>query len=206
MAAFEELVYRYEGRICRFAANACRNQSDAADITQDTFVKAFQAIGQFNVHQSFRTWLFTIARRKCIDRFRAARHAATEPVPELADDHLDPAELLSQREDRQRLWAVARRRLPEAQFQALWLKYAEGMDVAQVARVLRKTKTHVKVLLFRGRRALARELDASGVARQRPCSDSGAGALATGKKPGDEPAVISPGPYPWNSAPSETLL
>ena len=49
--------------------------------------------------------------------------------------------------------------LPEGQFQALWLRYAEDMRVAQIARVLGKTQTHVKVLLFRARRKLAVELE-----------------------------------------------
>ena len=48
LVAFEELVYRYEGRICGFVANSCRNASDAREVTQDTFVRAFQAIGQFD--------------------------------------------------------------------------------------------------------------------------------------------------------------
>ena len=50
--------------------------------------------------------------------------------------------------------------MPEPQFQALWLKYAEEMSVADIAQVLHKTQTHVKVLLFRARRVLARELKA----------------------------------------------
>jgi RNA polymerase sigma-70 factor (ECF subfamily) len=167
LVAFEELVYRYEGRIYGFVANSCGNCADAREVTQDTFVRAFQAIEQFDSQRSFAPWLFTIARRKCLDHYRAARPPADEPVPELAD-HDDPAELLARQEDRQSLWELARRHLPKPQFQALWLKYAEEMNVADIAQVLRKTQTHVKVLLFRARQALGRELKAaqgSGVPR-----------------------------------------
>ena len=160
LAAFEELVYRYEGRIYGFVANSCGNGADAREVTQDTFVRAFQAIEQFDPQRGFAPWLFTIARRKCLDRYRAARPAAEEPVPELADQD-DPAELLARQEERQSLWDLARRHLPEAQFQALWLKYAEEMSVADIAQVLRKTQTHVKVLLFRARQALGREIKAA---------------------------------------------
>ena len=72
LVAFEELVYRYEGRIYGFVANCCRNGTDAREVTQDTFVRAFQAIGQFDLQRGFAPWLFTIARRKCIDHHRAA--------------------------------------------------------------------------------------------------------------------------------------
>jgi RNA polymerase sigma-70 factor, ECF subfamily len=157
LAAFEELVYRYEGRIYRFVVNLCGNGTDAREVTQDTFVRAFQAIEQFDPQRNFPPWLFTIARRKCLDLYRAARPPADEPVPELVDED-DPAELLACQEERQGLWDLARRNLPKPQFQALWLKYAEEMSVAEIAQVLRKTQTHIKVLLFRARQALGRKL------------------------------------------------
>jgi RNA polymerase sigma-70 factor (ECF subfamily) len=162
LAAFEELVYRYEHRIYGFIANSCRNPTDAREVTQDTFVRAFQAIGQFDGRRGFAPWLFTIARRKCIDHYRAAPSVADELMPEMPDNN-DPAELLARQEERQSLWGLARRRLPGPQFQALWLRYAEEMSVAGIAQVLRKTQTHVKVLLFRARRVLARELKAGQV-------------------------------------------
>jgi RNA polymerase sigma-70 factor, ECF subfamily len=158
-AAFEELVSRFERRIYAFVCNSCRNPLDAREITQDTFVRAFQAIAGYDPRRPFVAWLFTIARRKCIDHHRAKEPRVVEAEPDSFDPD-DPAELLAQREERQNLWKVARRLLPEAQFQALWLRYAEDMDVAQVAQVLRKTKTNVKVLLFRARQALGRELEA----------------------------------------------
>ena len=80
-------------------------------------------------------------------------------MPEPQDNN-DPSELLARREEGQSLWGLARRRLPEAQFQALWLRYAEDLSVAGIAQVLHKTQTHVKVLLFRARQVLARELKA----------------------------------------------
>jgi RNA polymerase sigma-70 factor, ECF subfamily len=157
LEAFEQLVYRYENRIYAFVAQSCRNRTDAGEITQDTFVKAFQALAQFDGRHSFAGWLFTIARHKCIDHFRAAPPVADEPVPELPDQD-DPAELLARREHGQELWQFARRWLPETQFHALWLRYAEGMNLAEIAQALRKTQTHVKVLLFRARQTLFQKL------------------------------------------------
>ena len=161
LAAFEELVYRYQQRIYAFVTHCCRNSADAQEVTQDTFVRAFQAIAQFDPRRGFAPWLFTIARRKCVDHHRASPPAmAAEPMPELPD-LVDPSELLARREERENLWQLAHRRLPESQFQALWLRYPEDMSVAGIARVLGKTQTHVKVLLFRARNALGRELKAA---------------------------------------------
>ncbi len=161
LSDFDELIRRYHRRIYAFVAQSCSNAADAAEITQETFIKAFQAIGTFNPRCSFAAWLFTIARRKCIDHYRAARAVNGAEMPDLPDWRT-PAALAEQREARSGLWTEARRILPEAQFQALWLKYAEEMSIEQTAAVLRKTRTHVKVLLFRARRALAREMPLAG--------------------------------------------
>jgi RNA polymerase sigma-70 factor (ECF subfamily) len=158
--AFEQLVYRYEHRVHAFVAQFCRNGTDARELTQDTFVKAFQSMKQFDSRRVFAAWLFTIARRKCIDRHRAAPAVADDPIPDLPDD-TDPSELIARREDGQNLWRLARKRLGENQFQALWLHYAEDMDVAQIAQVLGKTRVHIKVLLFRARQILGRQLNPS---------------------------------------------
>ena len=158
LEAFEQLVYRYEGRVHAFVTQFCRNPTDAGEVTQDTFVRAFQRMEQFDSRRVFAAWLFTIARRQCIDRHRAAPPVADAPMPDLAGG-ADPSELMARREDGQDLWRLARERLSENQFQALWLHYAEDMEAAQIAQVMGKTRTHIKVLLFRARQILGRQLN-----------------------------------------------
>jgi RNA polymerase sigma-70 factor, ECF subfamily len=179
LEAFEELVRRYEGRLYRFVLNCCRRETDAREITQDTFVRAYQAISKFDDRRPFGPWLFAIARRKHLDHLRAGLPVADEPVPEPTDGD-DPAQIVARAEERDNLWLLARRNLPEIQFQALWLRYAEDMSVAEIARVLHKTETHAKVLMFRARRALAAVLpaedSASSLAGEAPRRESRAGA------------------------------
>jgi len=154
LAAFEELVRRYENRIYSFVFQSCGHDADAREVTQDTFVRAFEAIAQFDPRRPFAAWLFTIARRKGIDCFRARIPDGGQAGPEQLDPD-DPAELLARRDEAQALWRRARASLPDSQFHSLWLRYAEDMDIADIARVLGKTQTHVKVLLFRARHTLA---------------------------------------------------
>ena len=160
LTAFEELVFRYERRIYGFVVQFCPNAADAAELTQETFVKAFRSIASYNGRHAFPGWLFTIARHKCIDHYRAAPPQSDAPVPDCSDGS-DPAAELSMREDRDNLWALARRVLPAAQFQALWLAYAEDLQVKDIARVMGRTVTHIKVMLFRARRTLRRALEQS---------------------------------------------
>lgn len=161
LAGFEELVFRYERRIYGFVLQFCPNRADAAEITQETFVKAFRNIGSFDGRHALAGWLFTIARHNCIDHHRATPPATSEEaMPDCADGN-DPAEALASREDRDGLWTLARRVLPPAQFQALWLTYAADMKVKEIALVLNRTGTHIKVMLFRARRTLRRALEES---------------------------------------------
>ena len=184
LAAFEELVFRYERRIYGFVLQTCPNLADAAEITQETFLKAFRNIAQYDLRHAFPGWLFTIARHNCIDHYRAAPPLSGQPAPDRADEG-DPAETLVSQEDRDGLWALARRVLPPAQFQALWLAYAGDMKVREIARVMNRTSTHVKVMLFRARRTLRRALEESQPdfltlepVATRPRSDPGAGGRA----------------------------
>jgi len=177
LAAFEKLVLRYEQRVYAFALQWRRNQTDAREVTQDTFVRAFQAISQLNCRLAFAPWLFAIARRKCIDSYRAQRPISDDP-PEEQPDFNDPAELLARQEDRQDTWRLARRHLPDTQFQAIWLRYVEDMKIPDVARAMGKTQIAVRVLLFRARQALASKLNPAG--RQAPQKPAALSPLAQG--------------------------
>ena len=161
LAAFENLVRRYEGRVYAFAMRWRRNETEAREVTQETFVRAFQAISQLNCRRVFAPWLFAIARRKCIDLHRAQRALSDEPIPEQPDFN-DPSELMARREDRQDTWDLARRHLSDTQYEAIWLRYAEDMNIPEIARAIGKTQITVRVLLFRARQTLAAKLQRPG--------------------------------------------
>jgi RNA polymerase sigma-70 factor, ECF subfamily len=163
--SFDELVRRYEVRIYRFAFNCCGHETDARELTQETFVSAYQHLQKYDPALSFTTWLFTIARRKCIDRSRRPRREFLSEIPDLPDTN-DPSELIGRREAAEDLWRTARRVLSGAQFQTLWLHYVEDLSVREVARVMCRLQPHVKVLLFRARRALAKELEPGEMEKQ----------------------------------------
>jgi RNA polymerase sigma-70 factor (ECF subfamily) len=161
LTAFEVLVTRYEQRVYGFVRQWRQNDTEAREVTQDTFVRAFQAISQLNCRLSFAPWLFAIARRKCINAYRSQRFIADGPPPDQPDFN-DPSEILARQEDGENIWKVARRHLPDVQFQAIWLRYVEEMNIPDVARTLGKTQIAIRVLLFRARQTLAGKLQSAG--------------------------------------------
>jgi RNA polymerase sigma-70 factor (ECF subfamily) len=157
--SFTALVARHGGGVFNYLLRMTGNPHDAEDLTQETFLKVFRSLGRADAPVAFTAWLFTIARRTALNHFRAARPVG-ELDPETASGAPDPASVAAATEDRRSLWALAKR-LKRRQFEALWLRYAEGLSVKEVARVMRLHSIHVRVLLHRGRQQLARRLAAA---------------------------------------------
>jgi RNA polymerase sigma-70 factor (ECF subfamily) len=152
--AFGGLVAQFHERIFNFVLKLTGQPHDAEDITQETFLKAWQAIGRFDARFSFATWLFTIAKRTAYSHLRGRRLVADPAdVPEPSDDS-DPASNLSQVEEARELWRWARTLKPK-QYQALWLCYGEGCSLAETAKIMGLHPIHARVLLHRGRKRLA---------------------------------------------------
>ena len=160
---FEELLRRHQARVFNFLRILLRQDQDAEDVTQTTFVAAYRAIGRYRRRWRFQTWLFTIARRQAISFHRA--HRPTEPLAEEPVDPRTPDQPVTSREDFSRLWALARAILPAPQAGALWLRYGEDLSVRQVAQAMGRPVPQVKVLLHRARKKLAAELDGRAAAR-----------------------------------------
>lgn len=152
--SFEQLVEQFEGRIFNFLLRLTSNRHDAEDLTQDTFVKAYQNIHRYQpACASFAAWLFTIAKRTAFSHFRAAK--PTEELPgDIPIQSDDPGVLLEKKDERFSLWKLARRLKPK-QHEALWLRYGEGFSVAEIAQIMKTNPIHVKVLLHRARNGLA---------------------------------------------------
>jgi RNA polymerase sigma-70 factor (ECF subfamily) len=186
LESFERLVERYEDLLLRFLLQRTGNRHDAEDLTQAAFVAAWKGLPRYDDERPFRPWLYTIAARQAISHARARRQF--EPLTEDAlaqsasgNSPLGEALRASPSEPSHRvlratplgealraspsatdvdpdLWRLARERLPEAQSTALWLMYGEEMSVKEIARITGRTQVHVKVLLHRGRKALAAAL------------------------------------------------
>ncbi len=167
--SFEELVTRFEGRLYRFVVNRCGSRDAAQEVTQDSFVAAYRALERFDGRRSFAAWLFAIARRKCVDYHRRQPLAVAEEYAGGDADGNDPATMLAHRESAGDFWRRVRGALSELQFEAVWLRYAEDMGIPEIAQVLGRTQTHVKVVLFRARLKLEQELtSATGETVERP--------------------------------------
>jgi len=156
--AFEELVRRYQVPLVRFLARF--GGGEAEDLTQDTFVRAYQNLHRYRDDWKFATWLFTIARRISLNRSRRRRPAADSEAVEAAESSAaSPSEIASEADERRQLWQLASEVLSVPQMATLWLYYVEEMPVKDVAQVMGRTRVAVKTMLFRARKKLVPLLD-----------------------------------------------
>ena len=111
---------------------------------------------RYDPNQSFTTWLFTIGRRLSANEKRRQARLRKRESEWFAET--DQAESALGFEEGS-IWAAAQDILSEGAYTSVWLHYGEGQTVKEIARIMGKTVTGVKVTLFRARRALAAGLD-----------------------------------------------
>ena len=153
LQARESLVSAHYRAINRFLNRLTFGNEEAHDLTQQTFLKAYQNLHRFDCSRPLINWLFTIARRSALNHFRAAKK--WESVPEeTASEAPTPAHQTEARDETENLWAHARRILAPRESEVLWLRFAEELSTEETARIAGLTATHVKVLVYRARQQL----------------------------------------------------
>jgi len=151
-SARDEIIHRYHQKVYGFLHQLTGRKEDAEDLTQETLLLALRKLKTFKAGRDLLPWLFTIARRTAISQWRKSK-----PTSPLFDsDH--PSTESAKPHDAVVLWSLAKNKLKRDEFTALWMHYQEGFPIKEVAKVLRKTATHTKVILYRARKQLGKEL------------------------------------------------
>jgi|SRR5579875_121628 len=177
--AFDWLVTYYHASVYNVIYGILSDRSDAADVTQEVFLKAFRGISAFRRGSSLKTWLYRIAVREALNHRRWwRRHCRNEvsldapvnehqPALDVRDAEATPFEQLATRE-MQNAVQNALRDIPEVYRSAVILRDLEGLSYEEVAEVLETSVATVKTRILRGRRALKELLDP--LLRARPVS------------------------------------
>ena len=164
--SFNQLVLRWERPIYALAYRTLGREEDARDVCQETFLRAFRAIGGFRGQAKFSSWLYRIALNLCRDWARRQRRT---PVVQLPED-VDVMELAAERgptesiedvvarNDLTRVVERAMAKLPEEQRTAIILKEYHGLTFQEIADLAGCPLSTVKTRLYQGLAVLRREL------------------------------------------------
>jgi RNA polymerase sigma-70 factor (ECF subfamily) len=162
--AFGLLVDRYQGECEAYAKYITGSPDEAADIVQDSLVRAYQSLRRCRDPKRFKGWLFRIVSNQCkthLARRRRRRHLSLSTAAEHPADHATDAEA-EVAEVRRRLHE-ALQALPLDQREALVLKHVHGMSLPEMAELLSATVPALKMRLLRGRQALRERLRGVGL-------------------------------------------
>jgi RNA polymerase sigma-70 factor (ECF subfamily) len=172
----ERLILKYQNRIYNVILKICANPDDAAELTQETFVKVIENIDRFEARSSFYTWLFRIAVNLTLNHCQKAVRLQTKSLNAPDDDHNgdagqqllqeflsddsspDPA-AIAQNKELCRIALKALMGLDDVHRAVIVLRDIEGMDYAHIARVLGIELGTVKSRLSRARGNLRQILE-----------------------------------------------
>lgn len=169
--AFADLYQRYFDQVYDFIARMTRNQADAADVVQDTFMKILPGLETRPPHTSFKAWLFTVARNTAIDRLNRTRREvpiATEEYDQ-GEPYLfahmssppagDPERTLLDNELAALVWQAARGLTPQ-DYGLLDMSLRQGLEPEDIATALNTSRGNVYTMLSRLRNSLEESVTA----------------------------------------------
>jgi RNA polymerase sigma-70 factor (ECF subfamily) len=147
--ALEQLLNRYETKVFRMAVAFLRDPARAEEVTQEIFLKLWQALPDYNGSASLGTWLYSIARNTCLSAARSDTYRKTLALDEFREPAARPPAAIGDLELAQCIG-----RLPEIQRTVITLFYLQEKSVAEVALLLGVPEGTVKSHLHRARIAL----------------------------------------------------
>lgn len=159
--ALTELVRHHEGVVFRFLLARTRDEDAAADLSQETFLKAFRSLDSFRGDSTFRTWLLAIAKNEVRGRHRTEMRRGEQELDETVQ-LVDPTEGPEDRAVRATEVARVREaleRLPEKQRLSVSLRLFDGLSFREVADATESTEGAARVNYFHGVRRLREWLD-----------------------------------------------
>jgi len=167
--AFAEIVSLYKDKLYQLAYRMTGNRQEAEDVVQETFLRVYKNLDQFDDKQKFSTWIYRIATNQCIDRLRKKRkvysldaesseHEGLDGYDMMPSDNRTPeSELLLS--ETQILVQKALETLPPKYKSVMILRYMQDLSLQEIAEVLDMPVTTVKTRVHRGREFMRKRLE-----------------------------------------------
>ncbi len=160
----EDIVRAYKDGLIFFLNGYVKDIYIAEEITEDVFFRLMVKKPPFKAKYSFKTWLYTIGRNMALDhlrRCRTSKEVSASENPDMESEEVSLADRVIRNEDKTALYE-ALAKLPEQYGQALKLTYLQGFTNEQAAKIMRKTKRQMEMLVYRGKIALKKQLQKEG--------------------------------------------
>lgn len=160
--AFSQLVERYQVFAFTLAIRVVKVREEAEEVSQDSFIKAYEALDSFRGESKFSSWLYSIVYRKALDCVRKHNKSRTlelvEDVTEGETDAMENAMQLLEREERNSYLQKAIDTLPEQDAAIVTFFYFEDLSIREISEITELSEDNVKIKLYRSRKRLFSQL------------------------------------------------
>ena len=149
-------MLRYQDKMYSVCMSILKNKAESQEATQDTFLKAFKALKDYNADSKFSSWLYKIAYRTSLDYIRKRKKTSDLDTIEggmLTSDESKTDSL--ENKELSNLLLNAMDSLPEEEAVVLRMFYLEEMSIKELEEITGLSKSNVKVKLFRARKKMA---------------------------------------------------
>jgi RNA polymerase sigma-70 factor, ECF subfamily len=163
--AASDLFGRYRRRVYTWCHRYVRDHERALDLAQDVLLSAYRALGTFQEHAHFSSWLFAITRNRCFNELRRPAVFISEEIDmdQLIDPGADQAECLIQKLDEEEILRLIHEHLDPQEQEVLWLRCFERMPIEMITETLHlRQASGARGVLQRARRTLRAALEARG--------------------------------------------
>lgn len=157
--AFAHLVRKYQNMVFATAAKITGSQHDAEDIAQEVFIKAFGALGRFNMEAEFSTWLYRIAYNTTISEVRRRRKKFIYIDEKLPDTEIDPGLDAVDAHRRTEILEKVLQNLDPEDSQLIMMRYFAKLPVSEISAISGLGLSNVKVRLHRIRNQMSVEIN-----------------------------------------------
>lgn len=136
--AASQLFERYQEAVYIWCNRYARDHDRAMDLAQDVLLRAYRSLGSFEGRAHFGSWLFAIARNRCITEMQRLPIQQDEEVDpdDIAGEGLDPESDFLREQDERSLLAMIREHLTPVEQEAIWMRCVERMPLPAITRVL----------------------------------------------------------------------
>jgi RNA polymerase sigma factor (sigma-70 family) len=149
--AYEEIVQKYQSSLLALAVQVLRDREEARDTVQDTLVQAYLNLKRYTPGRGFRTWIHSIAYKRCLDRLRKRKTQRTY----MHSSHIRKEDLCygpsEQGGLRAELWSALLNTLNDKERLSLYLFVQEGYSAREISEIFSCAESTVRVLVHRAK-------------------------------------------------------
>jgi RNA polymerase sigma-70 factor (ECF subfamily) len=199
-AAFEQLVHTHDKAVLGLAWRLTGSESDAQDIHQEAFMKAYSKLGGFRFECAFSTWIYRIVTNVCLDHLRKKRSLTQNRVVEIDVDEVpddsavnNPEQQLLRKELSAHISRALQRLTPRERM-IFELKHFQGMQLRMVSEILKSPEGSVKTSFYRATQKLRCQLAkyTKKTSLQRRCDQGAKERVERLRMPARPPSPVSP--------------